>query len=396
MSDRNRKLYFLLCIIFLGFITRVPLTSISPLLGMIKGEYGISNSTAGILTTIPLAVFAACSSFIPSIAQRLRRGTTIVLGALIISCGILIRAYCGFSGLFIGTALIAVGIAIMNVLISAVIKWKFPEKGAAITGIYITAMNTTNSIALGIGGRLGAMIGWKNATSMWVFLGLAAAVFVLPVVKALNSSEPEKIHDTGEKTPGTASASMFRSPMAWWITAFFGMQSLLFFCTMSWLPTILASRGLSSDEVGYYAFVYIVISMPTCLVVPFIAGKLKEQKLLALLLGCFYLAGYVLLLTANTGAAVFLSVSLIGLCSGGLFSLVLSYRVLRGRDRSEVERLAAMSESVGYLFAAVGPVLLGAVADFTGDWQASITIMAVIVLFQTFAAWKGGRNRALV
>ena len=419
MKTKNSS-YFLLCIIVLGFIMRVPIASISPVLGLIKGEYGMSNSAAGVLTTIPLAVFAVCSPLIPWLGHRLRRGTTIVMGALIVACGIIVRAYLGLTGLYIGTVLIALGIVIQNVLVPAFIKWKFPDRSTAVTGMQVTAMTFMIAVASGIGGTLAERIGWSNTTAIWAVLPLIALFVVLPVIRALNSAEPvkpdidERLADAAPATvtptaipiaaiaavaptaiPTAAPASIVKRPMAWWITLYFGLQSFLFFCTLSWLPTILASRGLPSGQVGYLAFAYMVFSLPTNFVIPLVAGKLKNQKLLGLGLGIFYLLGFILLLTAVSSIVFFISVALLGLCAGGFVSLVFACRVLRCRNDREVERLAGMSESVGFLLSATGPTLMGAMADLTGGWQASIAIMTGCVVVLTLAAWMGGRNTPL-
>ena len=393
--EKNHSYYFLVCIIFLGFVTRVPITSISPLLDLIKGEYGVSNSTAGVLTTIPLAVFAACSPLVPVLARRIRRGTTVLLGAAILSCGILVRAYCGLFGLFAGTVLIALGVVIENVMVPAIIKWKFPEKSAFVTGIHISSMTLMIAVALGVGSRLAERIGWSHTTAVWVVLGLAAVFVVFPAVRTLNHTEhePEHKHNAERTKTEPVSASIMKEPMAWWITAFFGVQSFLFFSTLAWLPTILMSRGMPSADVGNYAFVYTICSLPTNFSIALIAGRLREQKLLALSLGCVYFAGFMIFLIAAARAAMLFSVILMGLSAGGFFSLVFSCRVLRCRNKSEVERLVGMSESIGYILAAIGPTLLGAIADFTGGWQVSIAIMTGGVLMLTLAGWKSGRNR---
>jgi CP family cyanate transporter-like MFS transporter len=51
-----------------------------------------------------------------------------------------------------------------------------------------------------------------------------------------------------------------------------------------------------------------------------------------------------------------------------------------------------MAQSVGYGVAAVGPILFGALHDWTGGWNAALLMLAACAAVQAFVGWYAGRN----
>ena len=66
----------------------------------------------------------------------------------------------------------------------------------------------------------------------------------------------------------------------------------------------------------------------------------------------------------------------LGIGQGGALGLALMLPVLRGKNPGEVAGMAAMAMGVGYLIAAGGPALVGAVFDLTD----SVDLADLIVL----------------
>ena len=92
---------------------------------LISTEFNLNSGTAGFITTLPLIAFAIVSPFVSTISRKLGFGKTMMMGLILILLGEIVRSYTSVLGLFIGAALIGVGIAIGNVLIPSIIKLKF-------------------------------------------------------------------------------------------------------------------------------------------------------------------------------------------------------------------------------------------------------------------------------
>ena len=54
-----------------------------------------------------------------------------------------------------------------------------------------------------------------------------------------------------------------------------------------------------------------------------------------------------------------------------------------------------MAQSIGYLFAAMGPLLFGVLHDMTGTWIASLSILLFTAVIITLFGSQAGRNRTI-
>src|SRR5690625_267619 len=146
----NNRVLFTFAIMIVGFNLRPAITSVGPLLGTIRDQIGLDNWSVGIITGLPLIAFAVVSPFAPKIANHVGNFHGIFLGLITLFIGIVLRSIPTTSTLFIGTAIIGVGIAMMNVLLPAVIKEKFPTKVGRMTSLYSTSMTVFAATASGI------------------------------------------------------------------------------------------------------------------------------------------------------------------------------------------------------------------------------------------------------
>ncbi len=96
----------LIGVLLVGTNLRVPITSVGALITFIRDDLGISNSVAGLITTLPLLAFAILSPFAPKIANRIGMEWTIALSLAVLITGIIIRSITGITFLFIGTLFI--------------------------------------------------------------------------------------------------------------------------------------------------------------------------------------------------------------------------------------------------------------------------------------------------
>ena len=83
----------------------------------------------------------------------------------------------------------------------------------------------------------------------------------------------------------------------------------------------------------------------------------------------------------------------LGIGQGGALGLGLILPVLRGRDPGQVAGMTAMAMGVGYLIAAGGPALVGAVRDATGDWTAPMIVLIAMTALEVPAALYAVRGR---
>lgn len=373
----NRKL-LLLSIIGISFSLRAPITSIGPLAGLIHSDLGVSNGFVGFITTLPLIAFSVCSPVIPRISARIGMGKTMLFGLVFIVVGGVIRSYTGTVGLLIGTALIGVGISAANVLVPSIVKLKYPDRIGIITSIYITSIAIFASIGAGASYPLASSgLGWKTASFVWIGIALLAIFAWMPqrnlgsgasgitggAAAAAGAGEGKLRKDM------SGGGNIWKSPLAWYITLFMGFQSLNYYSLTAWIPSILESSGMTPAAAGYMAFWFQLIGIPFSFLTPILASKVKNQTTIVVGSCIGYFSGLILLLTVHSYAAV--AIALLLLSNGGTASFGWSMAMIsmKASDAEEAVKLSGMSQAVGYMLAAIGPTLCGAIFDMTETWS---------------------------
>ncbi|SEP89505.1 MFS transporter, CP family, cyanate transporter [Virgibacillus subterraneus] len=392
-TDNQKNLYrFLLIagIIIVAFNLRPAITSVGPLIGIIRDDVGLSNWSAGILTSLPLVAFAVMSPVAPKLGNRFSNERTLIAGLILLLFGITVRSFPFAALLFIGTLFVGLGIAICNVLLPGVVKEKFPTKVALMTSVYSTAMGIFAATASGLSIPFarGLNMGWQFALIIWTvpaIVGIIIWMYLSKKNKADNDVEMQYVTVSDNR--------MWKSPLAWQVACFMGLQSFMFYVTISWLPEILHDYGVSMGTAGWMLSFMQFIGLPASFFVPMIAGRFKSQRGIVLVMTTCALGGYGGLLIGKSYAVMVISTILIGITLSGSFALALAFLGMRARNSRQAAELSGMAQSLGYTLAAVGPMFIGYLYDVTHVWTVPLlTLIGVALLVMVFGM-GAGRNR---
>lgn len=384
----SKNLLLMAGIIFVAFNLRPAITSVGPLIGAIRDETGISNGAAGLLTTLPLVAFALLSPFVPRITQKLGSEWSILLGLTILGAGIAARSAGMLPPLYIGTILIGLGVGLCNVLLPGMVKEKFPQKVGLLTGIYTFSMGICAGLAPGFSVPLaeGLGVGWRLSLGAWAVLILIAIIVWLPQLKKTK----KKTEISAVSAP---KSSMWTSPIAWQVTLFMGLQSMVYFSATTWLPEILHSQGREIAAAGWMVTVLQFSGLPVNIIIPVLADRLPNQKGIALGIGIFTFAGITGLLLNVNGIITNISIVLIGIGLGAAISHSLTLIGLRAENAKQAASLSGMAQSVGYLLAAAGPILIGSLYDLFQSWTIPLALLLVITAIFTISGIGAGRDQ---
>lgn len=387
----KQRLILIAGLIFIAFNLRAPITSVGSLATLIRNDLGISNSIAGLITTVPLLAFAAISPLIPRISNAIGISRTMLGGLLLMLAGEFIRSYTNAAGIFIGTAMMGIGIACGNVLLPSIIKQRFPSRVGLLTSMYTTAMGIFAGIAAGISVPLAIDLGlgWRTALAVWAGLTLVTTIVWLP---QLNEDKPAKRSASRASAP---TAKLYKSSLAWQVTFFMGLQSFLYYCMVAWLPAIVQSHGISAAGSGYLALLYQFISLPASFFVPLLVDKYHDQRKIATCSSLLYLCGMLSLLFFHSPAGIILAVSLCGIGAGSSISLAMCFFGLRTISAQQASQLSGMAQSIGYILAATGPFMMGAIFDRTASWTIPLVLFIAALLFLTACGLGAGKDQQL-
>ncbi|MCD8885081.1 MFS transporter [Mammaliicoccus sciuri] len=381
--NRNKKqsLILFIGILLIGASLRAPITSVGIALPSIKDTLNLSNTSVSLITIIPLLSFAVISLFAAKISHKFGLERT-VFGALILICvGIALRAITGVSWLYVGTILIGVGIAFGNVLTPGIIKMNFPLRIGIMTGYYTVVMNIFGSVSSYVTAPLVKHFNYNIAISL---IGIVTFIGIIAWSFQLNK------HDTVNSSQTTTNINVWKSPLSWQITLLMGGQSMIFYSLINWLPEFLLSHGTPINEAGIYLSILQLAIIPLTFVTPIFAEKMKNQVLITFVTGLLFVLGILMLMLQPNWA--FLGIILIGVASGLAFGLVNTFFGLRTENGLTAAKLSGMSQSVGYLFAAIGPLLFGILHDATNSWNMSFGILLVTSIIIMIIGSRAGRN----
>lgn len=358
-------------IIFIAVNLRAPLTSVGPLVGIIRDEVHISNTLAGMITTLPLLSFALFSPIVPKLARKIGVEVIILISIIFLTIGIILRSLSGVATLYIGTAVLGLAISVSNVLLPSLIKREFPTRIGLMTGVYSISMNLLGAIASGISVpiAIGLGFGWQGALGIWGMLSFISIVLWVPQIKRQNRETTDIQNQVLE-----SNVNLWRSALAWQVTLFMGLQSMVFYILIAWLPEILKQQGISSDQSGWLLSVMQLALLPFTFIVPIIAGRMKSQRFLVTITTILLLSGTLGLIYGSLSLIVCWIVML-GIGGGFAFSLAMMFFGLRTENAGQAAELSGMAQSVGYLLAAIGPTLFGYLHDVTNSWTIPLFIL---------------------
>jgi CP family cyanate transporter-like MFS transporter len=406
---------------------RAAITSLPPLFPQLHGALHLSPAGQAILAAVPVLCFGVFSGSGAPLARRF--GEERVLGAalVLLAAGLALRAIAPGVLLFPGTIIAGGSIALLNVLTPSLVKRRQPERAGLLIGLYLLALSAGAIVASLIavpvfqaaGGGSGSV---RLSLGLWAVPALLAAALWTPqlrfaaapgpaapppavpvggaqAVPFAGLGEPRATAPAGPfagpaPAPGRAPAALWRSALTWQVTAFMGLQSLGYYATLSWFPTLFQDRGASAVHAGTLLAVMGLGNAITALTVPALAHRLRDQRRLS----AVWMTGTGIGL-AGAGfaplAAAPAFMLLLGAGQGAALGLAIFYTVARSPDPVTSASLSGFAQSLGYLVASTGPLLLGFLHTATGGWDIPVEVLLAVVALQLVTGWLAGRARTL-
>ena len=373
-----------LSVVAIAFNMRTAIGEIPPVLP----DLGLSSAGQSILATVPVVCFGLAALAAPALRARLgeERGLLAVLALLLV--GVLVRAAAPGGGLFPGTVLAGCAIAVMNVLVPSLIRRRFPGHVGLMTGVYTTALVA--------GGALSAATTVPLRDAANGSLHVALGIWAIPIVIALVIWLPQRRHRALPMVAGGREAirALGRSRVAWYVTLFMGLQSLLYYAPLSWLPAIHREQGIDAATAGFLLSTLNVVSIPTTFLAPVLAHRMRDQRPAVAGSVALTAIGLLGILLAPPGTAL-VWVVILGLGQGAALSLALLMIVLRAADDNTAARLSSMAQGFGYLIAATGPLVTGLLHAATGSWTLPLALLVALCGVELVVGLAAGRDRTV-
>ncbi|GAA4605961.1 CynX/NimT family MFS transporter [Actinoallomurus liliacearum] len=373
-------------IVLVALNLRPAIVAVGPLLRQIQDDLHLSGTAAGALTTLPLVFFGSFGLVLPLLRRSPRGERLLVASMLVLVVALLVRVLPSQIALFGGALLAGIAISVGNIAVPSIIKRDHPQAIMAVTAVYTIAVTVgaavSSSVAVPIEHATGSS--WRLPLALLAIPAGLAALAWLPRARRAAAAVP-----AAEGSP-----QVWRSGLAWQVTAFMGVQSLLAYVVSGWLPTLCQDRGLSETAAGYALGVTSLLQAVGALAVPVIERRLRDQRPLVVLVGVLCLIGFSGTAWAPIGS-VWLWIVVLGLGQGVGFATALSFIGLRSADAHVAAQLSGMAQGVGYVIAALGPLAVGAVHDATHGWSVPSIILLVVSVILVVPGLGAGRARTI-
>lgn len=383
---------FIAGIVALALNMRAAITSLPPIFPDLHSHLHLSSAGQAVLAAIPVLCFALFSGIAAPLSRVL--GEERVLGAalVLLAAGLLLRGAAPSVLLFPGTVLAGAAISLLNVLLPSLVKRRNPDRAGVLIGVYL--------LCLACGGIVGALIAvpvfqaaggatWavRLTLGMWALPALGGALFWLPQLRyrTLPGSSP---------APPGRRPNLSRSRLTWYVTAFMGLQSLTYYAALSWFPTLFQGRGFSAVHAGALLAVMNLGNAVTALLVPVLAHRFADQRVLAVVVMLVMAAGMAGAAFGPKSAATPFTFVL-GLGQGAALGLSIFYTMARAPDPVTSASLSAFAQSIGYLLASAGPLLLGFLHSVTGGWTVPVWVLLGVIALAMITGWLAGQARTV-
>jgi MFS transporter, CP family, cyanate transporter len=358
-----------------GFNLRTAVSNLPPLFPDLQTQLHLSATALSLLAATPVICFGAAAAFAAWLNRRFGEEIVLLVALVVLTIGLLLRGVAPGVLLFPGTVLAASAIAILNVLLSSMIKRRSPERAGHLISIYLTA--------LCVGAILASLLSVPLYHASHGSIPLALGVWAAPAALATLLWLPQlRYRAAGPARPARAAVhiKVYKYPLAWQVMAFMGLQSLLYYAALSWLPTIFQDRGTSAVEAGNLLALMAAGNMVAALVVPMLAHRAPSQRVLVLPSMTAMAVGLAGSLWAPLGSAA-LWVAVLGLGQGACLALAIFFMVARAPNPGTAASLSAFAQSAGYLVASAGPLELGLLHSATGSWSVPTAVLIVLCGF---------------
>jgi CP family cyanate transporter-like MFS transporter len=363
----------------IGLTMRANLVVVGPLLPQMRVELGMPYAIGGLLVTLPVLCMGLVAIPASFVSHRFGAIPALTACAVVLAiCG-LARSLVSDATLLIALTLpIGVGIGLGGALLPVVARERAPDRPSAATGAYATGYVLGSTIATVLAVPLATAAGsWRAPLGIFaiVTLVLGAAWWW-----GTRGGPPPARH--GTRLPSLP----WRRPVAWLLVGLFGLQSLLFFGLITWLPAVFIERGMDPALAGVLVGVFIGIGLPTTVLAAWLGERGVSRR--ALLVSAAALTLVALVGTMGLPELSLMWVVLAGIGLGILFPVALTLPLDVAADAHSLSGFVGMMLGAGYLLSATAPFTLGAVRDVAGGFTASLGLLALIAGVVMLAAFR--------
>jgi CP family cyanate transporter-like MFS transporter len=376
-------------IVLVAFGLRSAATAVSPILLTIEEDIPFDAFTVGLLGTLVPFTFAIFGAITPALARRLGLEWSIVVAAGVLGLGEIARALSNDTGSFLAWTFVSLaGTGAANVLLPPLVKKFYPDRIRGMSTIYVFIAVLGSVVPAYLAAPVASLADWRLSISLW---GYVAVLALLPWIGQIikERGRATLLHQVSHVA---VTRLVWRSTTAWAITVSFAIATFNCYIMWAWIPIMLQERaGMSEAESGIMLALYTAMALPNSILVPLLLVRAKSASSLVFFGMAVTIVGALGLWFLPT-TLTWLWVILSGF-GAILFVIPLVLINLHTSTQAGAVALSGMTQGMGYLMGALGPLAMGVVRSFSGDnWSIAFIIIiasAVVGIFPMVVLRRG-------
>jgi CP family cyanate transporter-like MFS transporter len=423
--------WIVLGIVILALNLRTPIIAPTAILPRIQEGTGLSAAGLGMLTGLPVLLFALATPLAGRFITRLGAEATVLACLSGVLAGTVLRSAGPSWLVLVGTGIIGLAITLGNIVVPVIIRREVPwEQVSMVTGLYSAMMNIGSMATLIGTGPLAAAFGWRWALATWGLLALVGLGFWMGIIrtrvrrdgaaegtadaagidgadvvdgKTVPDDETVPDGEGAESSPAEAAPSSaqpwsqaplaFRRIIALLIVTFSG-QSIAYYTTTTWLPSYLGDTiGLAPAAAGSTASLFQIAAILGAFGVPLLAAKSQPWVPVAIVAG-LWLSLPVGLLLAPGAYGLWAITG--GIAQGGGFTAIFSIIARTAGSDAQTASASARVQGGGYLGATLAPPFAGWLNTVTGGWTAPLMLILAATSAFTITGLLAARRAGLI
>jgi CP family cyanate transporter-like MFS transporter len=376
------------------FITAINMRSglsiMSPLIPILKEQYQLSSFALSFITSLSIMCFAGSAFLMPLVAKIGSTNRVIGASLAILTMAMIIRAVGNLPLIYFSSFAMGVSVAVLNFSLPVWVKENVTNHSGLVTGIYITIMGVFANIAIAVTVPLATSTswGWRLSTVPWIVIGVFSSVWWL----WRNSKLPRK---TYVPEPAKFHKALLRKSGAWSIALFFGFQAMMGYGALTWMPTILVSKGFSLSEAGLWISISGFAGSALGVAAPYYGSKLKNFRILLTVIAITLTISFIAF-TLDSGWHLVVWLFISNFAFAFAFPLCLVLTVTRSVEAAETRSLSIMTQSVGYLMAAISPGIVAVIFDISNSWNTAWLFLIGIGVVLIGVGYKAGSPEKII
>ncbi len=342
----------------------------------IEKDVAFTPFTVGLLGMMAPLTFAVAGSLTPLVARRIGLEWSMVVAALFMGLGQILRATSTDPTGFLGWTIVAMaGIGAANVLLPPLVKRFFPDRISTMSSVYIVVAVASSIVPAYFAVPLQQATDWRISIGSW---GLIAVIAAVPWLGTLYRERGSDLTYAVAHAPGVAKR-VWTSPTSWAMTLGFAVAAFQTYAMFAWLPVILQERsGLTDTESGIMLAVYAAMALPMGFFIPRLIRRLENLFGMFAAASAFFVIGDLgLWLLPDTVTWLWVVLAGVG---PALFSMNLVMIAYRTATQAGAVVLSGMVQGVGYALGAVGPLLIGILHGASNDWSGEFALLVGVGL----------------